>query len=134
MTMNDISSLIAEGAALKADIDSKTARLRDINLALASLASFPEGKATAKLAGSGYAVKIQKRENVKWDQAKLEAARSSMGNEAFFSVFAWKFEPKSKKILDGFLGYGDPSYAAMIEDARTVSDGAPQVTYEAIEE
>lgn len=134
MTMNDIPSLIAEGASLKATVEALQSRLREVNAALAEFADFPEGRNTARIAGAGYEVKIQRRENVKWDQAKLEAVREAMGNDEFFSVFAWKFEPKSKKALDGFLGYGDPSYASMIEDARTVSAGAPQVTYEPIDQ
>jgi len=52
--LTGIESLIREGAALKDEIDSKTARLRQIHLSLAESARFENGKKTAVLLGAGY--------------------------------------------------------------------------------
>lgn len=135
MTMNNtsVNQLIAEGAKTKAQLKMLQDKLRQINAALAGVAVFPDGKNTAHLAGNGYAVKIQRRENVKWNQDKLENCRRAMGNDEFFNVFTWEFKPASAKALDGFMKYGDQHFSALINDARTVTPGAPQVTYQTIE-
>jgi len=66
-----IDSLILEGAALKNEIDSKTARLRLVHLRLAENARFENGKRTALLSGAGYRVKVRLYENIAWDQEKI---------------------------------------------------------------
>ena len=127
-----VSSLVQEGAALKARIDSDTARLREINRELAEQATFPDGKNTAKIEENGVKATIQLKTYTKYDQEKLDAARRAMGNEAFLKPFTYEFKPRSKKDLDAFLAYGDPAQTAMVRDAMTITEGAPQVTYEQV--
>lgn len=126
-------ALIREGVELKGQIDDATARLRDINRRLAEMASFPEGKNTAHLEGAGFEVTIQKKEYTKYDQGKLDAARKAMGNELFLKPFTYEFKPRSKKELDAFMAYGDADQVAMIREAMTITEGAPQVTYKPME-
>lgn len=130
--MND--ALIQRYVALKLELDQKQALLREIAAELAESAPFPEGKKTAHIIGAGYDVTVQRRENVKWDQKKLEAARQAMGNEDFFKVFAWEFKPASAKALNGFLDYGDPAHVEAVRGARTLTQGAPSITFAPIEE
>lgn len=126
-------ALIREGARLKGIIDEATVSLRDINRQLAEQATFPEGKNTARLSGAGFNVTIQKKAYTKYDQDKLDAARKAMGNDLFLKPFTYEFKPRSKKELDAFMAYGDPGQAAMIREAMTISEGAPQVSYEPME-
>ena len=130
--MND--ALIARYVQLKMELDARQAQLREIAAELAESAPFPEGKKTAHIIGAGYDVTVQRRENVKWDQKKLEACRQRMGNENFFKVFAWEFKPASAKLLNGFLDYGDPAHVDAVKDARTVTQGAPSITFAPVEE
>ena len=127
-------SLIREGAAIKAEIDEKSERLREIHARLTTLAKFPQGKKTATLDGAGIRVKIQLKDYVKFDQEKLALARHTMGDDAFFKAFGWTFKPRSQKDLDGLITYGKPEHVALVRDAMTITAGAPSVTYETVKE
>lgn len=127
-------ALIREGAGLKNEIDSKTKRLREINKQLAELAEYKAGSKTGSLVGAGYKVKVQLKETISWDQDKLDDTRQCLGDEVFFKVFKWKFEPQSKKDLDGFLEYADEKYRSPILGAMTVKPAQPQVKYERLED
>lgn len=129
----EAAALIREGAALKDSITESEARLREINLRLTALAKFPEGKKSATLEGAGFKAKVQKKFYVKFDQEKVAVARLEMGDPAFSQVFGWTFKPRSQKDLDGFLQYGPPDHVRLVRDAMTVTEGAPQVTYEPVE-
>ena len=90
-----IDSLILEGAALKNEIDSKTARLRLIHLRLAESARFEKGKKTAVLSGAGYRVKVRLYENIAWDQEKILKFREYVPGEKFGELFKAVYEPTS---------------------------------------
>jgi hypothetical protein len=126
--------LIREGAGLKQGIDQMTAKLRDINKELASLAEFKNGGKTGHLVGAGYKVRVQLKENVTWDQDKLRQLREHMPAEQFDKLFRMLFDPASKKLIDGFLEKGDRDLAQGIRWAMQVKAGTPQVTYEPMEE
>ena len=127
-------ALIREGAEIKAEIDEKSERLREINARLTSLAKFPQGKKTATLDGAGIRAKVQLKDYVKFDQEKLALARHEMGDDAFFKAFGWTFKPRSQKDLDGLLTYGKPEHVILIRAAMTITAGAPAVTYETVKE
>lgn len=129
-----IPLLIRRGAELKSRISAMTDELRDINMSLQANAVFPEGKNTAHLTGGGYTATVQRKVNIKWDQTKLSEARARMGDDKFFSVFTWEFKPVSAKKLDGFLEFAPEEERFLVQTARTVSPGAPQVQYESIEQ
>jgi len=129
----EAAALIREGAALKAEIDEKSERLREIHVHLLGIASFAPGKKTAIVEGAGLKAKIQKKEYVKFDQEKLARARLEMGDPSFTKVFGWAFKPRTAKDLDAFLSYGDAEHVALVRDAMTITPGAPQVSYETVE-
>lgn len=129
-----LDSLIREGAELKAEIDSKTERLRRINLALAECATFKDGQRTAHLAGAGWHVKVRLHEIVSFDQEKLLIFRDYLPEEKFAQLFKTVYEPTSKKAIDGFLAHADKDLAGGLRWCMNVKPGAPQVTYEKIGE
>lgn len=133
MPAPEAAALIREGAALKDTITGQEARLREINLRLVELATFPEGKKTALLDGAGIRAKVQKKFYLKFDQEKVAVARQAMGDAAFSQVFGWTFKPRSQKDLDGFLQYGPPDHVRLVRAAMTITPGAPQVTFEPVE-
>lgn len=126
-------SLVREGSAIKAQIDVSQARLKEINARLAEIAEYKPGAKTGMVIGSGVQAKVQLKEYEKWDQEKLEQARALLGDELFFRLFRWEFSPRSKRELDGFLGFAPENHRRAVLDALTVKPGAPYVTYERME-
>lgn len=129
-----ISEKIHQAMILKAEIDNKKKQLAGIQQELATLAQYKEGSQTGHIYTEHYHVKVALKKNIKWNQKKLNEARTAIGDKDFFSVFGWKFEPKSKAVLDVFLADQDVKITAPILEAMTVSDGSPSVTYEEIKE
>jgi hypothetical protein len=125
----EIDALVREGAETKAEMDNLQAKLRLINKQLADLAPFEGDKKTATIEAGGYTVKVQVKENVRWDQEKLNRARTTLGDDMFFKVFRWEYKPVSKKDLDGYLEYAGDEYKQPILDAMSTKPGAPSVTY-----
>ncbi|MCR5259543.1 MAG: hypothetical protein K6E40_15495 [Desulfovibrio sp.] len=132
--MADVSALLREGYQLKQKIDADTARLRQINVALAELCEYPEGRMTGHLSAGSIRARIQKKLNLKWDQARLLKAYDAMGAEEFRKVFKYEFKPRGAKELKGFLDYGKPEHVSLVKGALTETPGAPSVAYEVIED
>ncbi|MCR5259511.1 MAG: hypothetical protein K6E40_15300 [Desulfovibrio sp.] len=132
--MADVSALLSEGFKLKTRIDADTARLRQVNAALAGLCEYPEGKMTGHLAAGSIRAKITKKVNVKWDQARLLKACDAMGAEEFRKVFKYEFRPLGAKELKGFLDFGRPEHVALVKGALTETPGSPSVSYEVAED
>ena len=132
--MADVSALLREGWQLKQRIDADTARLRQVNAALAELCEYPDGKMTGHLSAGSIRARIQKKLNLKWDQAKLLRAYDAMGAQEFRKVFKYEFKPKGARELKGFLDYGAPEHVSLVKGALTETPGAPSVAYEVIED
>ena len=132
--MADVSALLREGWQLKQRIDADTARLRQINAALAELCEYPEGRMTGHMAAGHIRAKITKKVNLKWDQAKLRKALDAMGLDEFRKVFKYEFKPLGARELKGFLDFGKPEHVALVKGALTEAPGAPAVSYEVIED
>ena len=126
-----MEALIKEGAQLKAQIDQLSIRLREINNTLAQKAEFNDGKKTAHLFAPGIKATIQLRENVKWDQARLLEVKKHF--DYFDSVFKAEFKPQSAKELTVAMAKS-AEFEKPVEWARTITPGAPGVTYETIEQ
>jgi hypothetical protein len=126
-----LTELIDRAGVIHAEIAQKTLELRDLKTVIAKMASYKEGSKTGHIDGELFSATVQLKENVTWDQNKLEALRVLMGEEEFFKVFQWKFEPKSKKILDGALEFGQ--FGNQIREAFTVSPGSPQLSFKKLE-
>ena len=125
----DLQSLILEGASLKARIEADTAKLREINKQLEAHADFGEKK-TAHMVASNIKATIQRKENVKWDQTRLEQIKGFFPE--FSSFFSIQYKPDNKKI--GAMLETRTEFADAIRYCREVSPGAPQVKYERIED
>jgi hypothetical protein len=125
-----IESLIREGAALKSEIDSKTARLRLIHLRFAESVRFENGKKTAHLVGAGYQVRVRLHDNIAWDQEKILKFREYVLEEKFGELFKAVYEPTSQKQIDGFIGHADRELSNGLKWCMSVKPGVPQVTYE----
>ena len=126
----DLQALIFEGASLKQSIDAQTARLREINKILQDCAEFGDRK-TAHLMASNIKVTVQRKENVKWDQKKLIQI-AGFFPEDFKTLFSIEYKPNGKKISNVLQTRTELSDA--IKYCREVSEGAPHVTYERIED
>ena len=126
-------ALVREYAANKAKADELTARNAEIAEALDKLATFKDGCNTGHLTAGGYKLTVSRKFNTKWRQEKLAEARSKLTDELFFRVFSWKYEPRSKKDLDGFLEYASPEFRAAILEAMETSPGKPAIKLEALQ-
>ena len=119
---NEISDLLREGYAIKARMAADKERLAAINAKLLAAATFPINGKTAHMAANGYAVKVQLRETVSWDQKALRKAVNAMGVKEFQKAFDYEYKPKSAKDLNAYMM--DPAtpdeYRALISAARMV--------------
>jgi hypothetical protein len=120
-----MESLIKEGAALKAQIGTMTTDLRAINEQIAANIEF-NGKKSATLEAGGFKVSVTQRENIKWDRDRLDKFRAHVGDQDFFNMFKTEFKPIAKAI-NAYPGQKDIQYC------RTVTPGAPSVTYKEVE-
>ena len=127
----NIESLIDEGAALKAEVQEKTQRLREISAILAEQAQFPDGKNTAHVVGCNFKATVQRKENISWDQELLAQARAALGDGEFFGLFGWEFKPRAKKDLDGFLKHSPK--APLVHAAMVIKPASPSVSFTALE-
>ena len=126
----NIEELIKEGATIKAYIEKATEKLRKINQEIAQQAEFKDGSKTGHLVGGGFTVTLSLRENVKWDQAKIQQIISLIPTAA--GCFKTEYKPDNKK-LDAAISRSEELEKA-VSWARTVTPGAPTVTYEPIQE
>lgn len=125
----NIDDLIRSGIELRKAIDDLKKQLDNVNDQLASAAVFPQGKATTYVQGETLRAKVIHRSYEKWDQDKLHAARSAMGDAAFLSLFKYEWSPRAKKDVQGFLAHGDQKHAQLLKDALTTRL-TPVVVYE----
>lgn len=132
MTTDELKTdeLIKEGAQLKGYIDQATAKLREINAQLAEAAEFKEGSKTGYVFGAGMKVKVSLRDNVKWDQDRIAQIISHIPNAK--ECFKTEYKPDNKK-LDAAIARSEELEKA-VDWARTVTPGAPSVTYEIVED
>ncbi len=120
----ELTELIKRGATIKAAIVEQTVRLRAINEQIAAQVEF-NGKKSATLEAGGFKVNITQRENIKWDHDSLEKFRFHVGDEEFFTLFKTEFKPINKAIK-AYPNQKD------VQFCRTVTPGAPSVTYKEV--
>lgn len=131
--MMPLEALVRLAATLDAEIRAKTETLREMKNQLATAAEYKPGSKTGMLFTDHYKVKVVQRENEKWDQNLLNGpVRQTLGEEKFFQIFRFKFDPVAKQ-LDGYLNYGPPEHRDLLLQARDVTPGQPQVTFECLE-
>jgi hypothetical protein len=130
--MNKAEALVQEWIKNKAEADNITARNREIASILAGLAEYRPNSATGRVPVEGYKVTVTLKNNVKWDQGALQAARIKMGDEQFARVFSYKFEPRGK-VLPAFLQTGEADIVRLVRDAMTTTPGQPALKVEGVE-
>ena len=129
-----IDNLVHEAYQLYSEIREKTAHLRELKSALSAAALYKPGSKTGSIFTDHYKVKIQQKENERWDQDTLNGLiRRTLGEEKFFQLFRFKFEPIAKQ-LSGYLEHGPDEHKALLLSARSVSPGTPAITFELIED
>ena len=126
----NIEQLIVEGAKAKAEIESLSQRLKNIISTLDQAAVFKDGSKTGYLVGGGYKVKVVRRDNTKWDQQNLQVMRGYFNQ--FGQAFKAEYKPKSAKELEKAMLL-DVEFKKAVNWARTVTAGAPGVTFEQLE-
>lgn len=125
-----IEEKIQQGAKLKAEITAMTEQLRAINAELADQAEYQDGAKTGYVVGGGYKVKVVMRDNVKWDQSRIAQIISHLPTAK--ECFKTEYKPDNKK-LDAAMAK-DEEIEKAVNWARTVTPGAPTVSYELLEE
>ena len=125
--------LVREYVANKEQADALTARNAELTNKFAVLAKYKDGCNTGHLVAGGYKLTVTKKVNTRWLSDKLENARSTLTDELFFNLFAWRYEPRSKKELDAFLKYASSDFRTVILSAMETSPGKPSVKLEAVQ-
>ena len=118
-----------EAYRLKIDVGLQEKRLREINKILESIADF-SGKKSATITGQYVKAKISQRENVKWDQSRLTQIKDHFP-AVFPEAFKIEWKPTGAKELE-MAAASNPDFAKAVDWCRTVTPGAPTVTYEPI--
>ena len=131
--MVDLDALATEYAENKAEADRLTQRNYEIAEVMEARARFKEGSSTGHLSAGGFKITLTKKVNEKWSQPALEVTRKELGDEWFFKIFKWKYEPQSKKDLDAFLSMADASLVKKVLAAREVNPGRTSVKIEAVQ-
>ena len=126
----NIEKLIADGARAKAEIESLSQRLKNIISTLDQAAVFKDGSKTGYLVGAGFKVKVVRRDNTRWDQQNLQVMRGYFNQ--FGQAFKAEYKPKSAKELEKAMLL-DVEFKKAVNWARTVTAGAPGVTFEQLE-
>lgn len=129
-----LADAVDRAAGLKARATAITEELRQLNLFIAEKAEYKEGQQTGHAAGAHFIAKVQRRENVKWDQGKLEAVRAEVGDESFWGPFTFEIKPRPARDFTAKLAALPPEAVAAVMAARTATPGAPAVTYEELGE
>jgi hypothetical protein len=122
---------IEQAARLQSEVDINSGRLKRLKDEIAAAAAFAPGSKTGRAYGLEHEAVVTVRDDAQWDQDKLDAVREAMGDAAFIEAFRRMYEPRSKRALDAAMAGG---WGALIEAARTVTRGAPQVAFRRMED
>jgi hypothetical protein len=128
----EFQTLVDYAAKLHEEISAKDKELKEIKKKLAEKAEFKEGSKTGHVFGVRWHATVALKEAIKWDQDALRALRLAIGDEDFFKIFKFIYEPVSKKALDGAIDFG--LHGEDIKKAFTITPGSPQVTFKPMED
>ena len=123
--MDRMEGMIREAAALDTEIRTKSRRLRELKSRLADSAHFQPGSRTGYITGGGFRVKIQLRDQIKWDQDRLRHLKARMPD--FSKLFKTEYKPVNKKVIDGYLSFGP--HASVVKWAISQAPTHPQVSF-----
>ena len=117
----ELEQAITEAVAVKRQMEELKSRYADLQAEIIARVQIPEGKRTGYAESGNVRARVQVTEKYKWDQEKLNAARATMGDNAFLKAFTFEWKPVDKKAIDIFLSrYATPEQKALITNAMTV--------------
>ena len=117
----ELEQAITEAVAVKRQMEELKSRYADLQAEIIAKVQIPEGKRTGYAESGNVRARVQVTEKYKWDQEKLNAARATMGDNAFLKAFTFEWKPVDKKAIDIFLSrYATPEQKALITNAMTV--------------
>jgi hypothetical protein len=112
-----MAAKVEELGNLKAEADRIAARIRALKDGIDAAVEFEGGKKSATLFSDSWKVTIHRKNDIKWDQDRIEAIRARMPEDDFFGLFKWEYRHASKKVLDAHLAR--PEYSGMLAEAFT---------------
>lgn len=117
----ELEQAITEAIAVKRQMEELKSRYADLQAEIIAKVQIPEGKRTGYAESGNVRARVQVTEKYKWDQEKLNAARATMGDNAFLKAFTYEWKPVDKKAIDIFLQrYATPEQKTLIMNAMTV--------------
>ena len=117
----DLEVAITEAVAVKRQMEELKSRYADLQAEIIAKVQIPDGKRTGYAESGNIRARVQVTEKYKWDQEKLNAARATMGDNAFLKAFTFEWKPVDKKAIDIFLSrYATPEQKTLITNAMTV--------------
>lgn len=122
--------LLREAFSLKERIRHLQTRLNMLEQQISALARFKPGTKTGRLVAGGYVAVVQLRENVSWDQEKLEKLRTHLGDKTFSGLFKAEYKPVSMRAVNAAMLTSELHDA--LKWAMTVKPAKPYVQYEVL--
>jgi hypothetical protein len=122
-----LEDLVDMAGDLKEEIRGKERELDALKALIMPLMEFRDGVMSAHAYGNSYKLTVQRKESARLEQRRLDAVRAEAGDEAFFRIFRWKYEPESKKSLTAALA--DPGLSALIGDAAYYKEDSPYFSW-----
>lgn len=124
-TMNEqlkkLFELKQQEEVLKAQANDIKEQITVLEQEIGKTAVFAQGKKISNYEQDGFAVKVERKETLKWDQEKLNKARAEIGDSIFLRLFKFEWKHKNKSVLEDFLSDGDQNNAR-IREALTITD------------
>ena len=120
----DINQMITEAAAIKRQIDGLKVQLKDMTDAIYANVTIPAGKQSSSIVVGDVKCKIANKETYTWDQAQLNNARATIGDDVFLKVFTYEWKPVNKRACDAFLATCPDAQRQLIHNALTVKQSS----------
>lgn len=117
--LQELYSLKQQKEVLDAQLKGIKEQIADIELEIGNSTVFPQDKKMLSYNQDNFAVKIEKKETLKWDQDKLNQARITLGDDTFLNLFGFEWKHKQKAVLDNFIK--TDARAKVVQDALTIT-------------
>lgn len=115
--LQELYELRCQEEGLKAQQKIIKEKILIISDKIANETQFPSNKKTAYHEDHGFKVKVERKEEFKWDQEALNKARLGLGDSLFLTLFKYEWKHASKPAIDHFL---TGEQRKPIQDALTI--------------
>jgi len=122
--------LIKAAAVLDTSVKNQAHRLRELKAEITKRADFKPGSKTGYLSGGDIRAKVQRRQNIIWQQNHLTRLRRQLGDPAFLGLFRIRYEPISRKLIENYMEQEQPAGVEALRSAMTVKSTAALVSFE----